>query len=454
MSNLITARNGGKRHYDDVDGPDRNAPRIYESGAITTPVNVDKDRISSICSNKHSKGFLPKLTYAQHFVQAGIPTFTKRNTPTHDLPWVQQVANGTEDVAGEAYKADKFMINAIWKAIYRPSGVPVEDAPLEGGANEPQVSVGTAGLGTFRAVKATPGARAKLELPLVAASSNDSSAANNLFEGTGGRVTLVITEADEDLFAYRVLRAHAVILNNPQIWLQSQNDYYSPHPIFNAARQEQALFAAVGLSAVDYWLRAGVLQVVGAPGPVPNLDDDVLGALPPNELLALGPGGVGVASLESHEIVARMADLANVTSPTDSIRYNVSAAAQRRYKLYPLNLAQQVLYGSLQPYVSLEQQNAEFAPIQEMAGGANSYFEFGRKKGVGNMPEFAARYQGSDSLSGERVGAFAKVLMNAARRGYAAYAHGVEEEWTWSFGVFMSGNNPDLSGNAIITQYR
>jgi hypothetical protein len=328
---------------------------------------------------------------------------------------------------------------------------PVEYAPLEGGSGEPLVTVGVAGIVTTRVVTASPGGRAVADFPLVAATSTTPSADSTFDQG---RVTLVIREADEDMMAYRVLRAHAIILQNPQIWLQAQNDYYSPHPTFNAARQQQTTWAAAGLAAIDYVLRKGLFQVRGAKGPVPNLDDPLLDNIVPEELLGGNADANGLQdSLESHEIVARIADLTGLTAPIDSIAHMVASENSGRYRLYQYALAQQMLYGAQMPYVNLETARDEM-PDMAAYEGENSYYEFGRKLAVGGGLEFAGRYVDSNVVSNNRTGSFLKVLMNAARRSLSSYSHAVEEDWIWTIGTFMTGSNPDASGNAIIAMTR
>jgi hypothetical protein len=228
----------------------------------------------------------------------------------------------------------------------------------------------------------------------------------------------------------------------------------SPHPTFNAARQQQTTWAAAGLAAIDYVLRKGLFQVRGAKGPVPNLDDPLLDNIVPEELLGGNADANGLQdSLESHEIVARIADLTGLTAPIDSIAHMVASENSGRYRLYQYALAQQMLYGAQMPYVNLETARDEM-PDMAAYEGENSYYEFGRKLAVGGGLEFAGRYVDSNVVSNNRTGSFLKVLMNAARRSLSSYSHAVEEDWIWTIGTFMTGSNPDASGNAIIAMTR
>jgi hypothetical protein len=149
-----------------------------------------------------------------------------------------------------------------------------------------------------------------------------------------------------------------------------------------------------------------------------------------------------------------MAELSGMTVPADGISYMVSNDGLGRYKLYQYCLAQQMLYGSLQPYKSLEEAAQEEMPDMSAYEGENSYFEFGRTFGVGGGLEFAGRFVDSNTVSNNRTGSFLKLLMNAARRSLSSYAHAVEEDWLWTVGTFMTGSDPSQSGNAIISMTR
>lgn len=417
------------------DGLDRNSTRIYRMGCITINAQINTPTLNKW--RRKAPNILPKLTDQGAMIYAYEPVFVMRNEANRaqgDLPCVLSVTNGL-DAALNAYAGDLHMQRLIMKSAVQIIGSAMQNVAITDNTKQPTIALAVAGLGTIDCFDARPGCRAVYDLVGFADNLQHNTAPTPGTSDGKSRERIIFKARcrDEMLIANRFAQTCLRLLTGREVWKRALANYYNAGDYWlSAVMADYRSKATAGLLFLDRVLQAGLFQVAGETGPVSNVKRNAANdARPPVELIGPADLATGLTvPLASHDIVGRIANWMQLTTPTDPLPLAADAVAV--YRVMSFEFVQALYYRHA-----------------SMAGGApNARVEFGMEQAANGAPKSSARFPKSNKITDTRVGKVLHLQLNAPIAGLAGQCTAIDEDNRFSAGAFASGS---ANGRAVAT---
>lgn len=411
----------------------------YEVGFQSVKVSVDFPGIQSALQQPGS--VLPLITQAARTVPKGTGLFTLINT-TNQSPLVSHVVNGLDSRFGRYYANDPEMMRLCMKAIMRPLGTAAEHIEETQDIKRPLVANKYMGIEVRFVNRAQAGRRMKWDIRRfygtpgqngVGANQTQVSEYNNAYG-------LEMVPSDEETIGTTFNKMASQLITNSSTWEAALQHYAGTAQPHSAAVHADLRHLQTALVlGIDLALRYGFLVVPDAAMHQYRARDKIYATNAdanvrfPAELRVAGDTPAAASgALPSYEVAARIANLIGLTAPSNPVTGLLDADGVRNWAEYSHTLVEMLYYSA-----DLNTGGSNPQSDGSLAGSINVAVEFGAEQNNG-MATLNGRHMSTLSVKEDLIGSVVDAQINHTRRALAAYAHAVDQEYTWLAGTAYS----------------